>query len=590
MASSLSSSLSPYILSANSPNWPLLAHNPNKLLMYYIRLKRQPLSVNTLEAKVQLSTQRECFEFLLQCYEKGSLSSYHFVKLVCHCPEKAEGYKDSFQKELINFDKELVENEQEKNWRRAEKISIWIQGNPIQQGLLPSKGYLDQKIIDKSGNEHVVNRYQWMKHVPLIRHQLPFFEESESIILNEVGSEELTIVDQICKGNYIDFHTFEYEKLLSLHNVADFLGMEDLCKKCARALEKHIKNETLFPLLLFSLENKYQNLIQLCCDQTKLMPDIRLDWNKNQEMTLELSNLNDTSRTFLETFNFFVNCLKLTNSTVVEQLIQKKWEFQNLNTLILDTDINSTMMQKLAERFPKTKKLTLQEKNYEKIVNELEGRVLENWRYLEVLHLKDSKSSLWRNIFPHLKLCLKDTMDDRPIYNNQDRVLVFAGNLQPLTDINLFRHGKIVCDIVVLELVKACPNLTGLNLCGCKQVTGASVLKLTQKCPKLEDLDLKGCMQVTDASLMELADRCPNLTKLCLDGCTQVTDEFVSTLAESQDLEYLGLRDCTQVTDTSVLKLIEENEYLELDIRGCMGVTAEAIDQIIRLDCCNLLV
>merc|ERR1712048_943239 len=58
--------------------------------------------------------------------------------------------------------------------------------------------------------------------------------------------------------------------------------------------------------------------------------------------------------------------------------------------------------------------------------------------------------------------------------------------------------------------------------------------------PELTRIDLRGCREVTDAGVMALVEHCPNLTSVDLAGCKRVTIAALAALAQHPSILYLN--------------------------------------------------
>ena len=92
-----------------------------------------------------------------------------------------------------------------------------------------------------------------------------------------------------------------------------------------------------------------------------------------------------------------------------------------------------------------------------------------------------------------------------------------------------------ITDAAVLALAKGCPNLTTINLYGCRNITDAAVVALAEHCPNLTKSFLFSCANITDAAVIALAKHCRNLTTINLGGCDNITKKAKAALRKSHE-------------------------------------------------------
>ena len=136
----------------------------------------------------------------------------------------------------------------------------------------------------------------------------------------------------------------------------------------------------------------------------------------------------------------------------------------------------------------------------------------------------------------------------------------------------------------VIALSQGCPELSKLDLCGCREITDAGVIALAQGCPELSDLNLRECDQITDEGVMALAQNCKQLSFLGVgvhwpDQSANITDAGVAALAQGcPQLCSLSLSGCRDITDTSVIALAQQRpELCSLSLDGCKNITIKSV-------------
>lgn len=118
------------------------------------------------------------------------------------------------------------------------------------------------------------------------------------------------------------------------------------------------------------------------------------------------------------------------------------------------------------------------------------------------------------------------------------------------------------------KLVEANPNLTYLDLSGCKEITDKGLEHIQEML--LTELSLCQCKKVTNDGLRVLPQ---TLTQLDLSQCEQITDPGLLFLQRLSYLTLLNLNGCSQITDAGVA-ILESQE-------GFYGLA------ILKETCCN---
>jgi len=148
--------------------------------------------------------------------------------------------------------------------------------------------------------------------------------------------------------------------------------------------------------------------------------------------------------------------------------------------------------------------------------------------------------------------------------------------------------GGGVSDVSLRRLAKCCPELTHLDVRGCKLVTDEGVVDVVEHLSKLESLVLRSC-NVGDAFL-RVAGRAPRaLITLDLHRCTAVTDDGVVELARRgiAKLQHLDLSNLT-VSDRSLLALAKCDSLRSLDLRSCRGVSGAGVLAVVLANSATL--
>ena len=153
---------------------------------------------------------------------------------------------------------------------------------------------------------------------------------------------------------------------------------------------------------------------------------------------------------------------------------------------------------------------------------------------------------------------------------DEEMLIMFGGErFSELQTLDLCGCSNIT-DASVLEVARGCSNLQTLNLTNCRNITDASVMKVVRRCSNLQTLNLLNCRNITDASVMEVARRCSNLQTLtlyCYPSNPNITDTSVMEVArQCSNLQSLSLYECSPYTRR--VKNVLRQSHPKLKLRG----------------------
>ena len=75
-----------------------------------------------------------------------------------------------------------------------------------------------------------------------------------------------------------------------------------------------------------------------------------------------------------------------------------------------------------------------------------------------------------------------------------------------------------ITDILLIELIHACPHLHTLELPVETDITDIGIIALSEHCPQLQWLSMSKCHKVTEAAVLQLLQRCHNLIRLVVSS------------------------------------------------------------------------
>jgi Leucine-rich repeat (LRR) protein len=133
--------------------------------------------------------------------------------------------------------------------------------------------------------------------------------------------------------------------------------------------------------------------------------------------------------------------------------------------------------------------------------------------------------------------------------------------------------------------IRQLPQLRGINLLGCRQLTDASAISLCNFCDHLEYVVL-GNLTITDECLPHL-NSLPKLSTLDLTGCSQITDEGVLALCAGWPdpctrIQRLDFQKCYHLSDEAISACLDKCvELQKFDLQNCTGLTNRTLTRLL---------
>jgi len=135
----------------------------------------------------------------------------------------------------------------------------------------------------------------------------------------------------------------------------------------------------------------------------------------------------------------------------------------------------------------------------------------------------------------------------------------------------------------LVEVAKACPNLTLLNLSGCQAVEDSACRAIARHCPALANLDLTRCPLLSDASLTFLCPRLKgSLKSLNLYANSQFTDEGYLAIAQLGHLEFLDLCGAGKISSEAIAAIARGcgRSLVSLNLTWCVHCDDAALHHV----------
>jgi len=133
------------------------------------------------------------------------------------------------------------------------------------------------------------------------------------------------------------------------------------------------------------------------------------------------------------------------------------------------------------------------------------------------------------------------------------------------------------------KILETHPNLTHLNLLGCKRISENNLIEALKNCSNLTHLNLSGCTQITEDSLIEAMKNCPKLRYLNLSGCTQVGDKLIGNLKLLKNLTHLKISPSNQISEDNLIDTLKHLKNLIcLEISRCNQIRGKNLPEALK--------
>ena len=156
-----------------------------------------------------------------------------------------------------------------------------------------------------------------------------------------------------------------------------------------------------------------------------------------------------------------------------------------------------------------------------------------------------------------------------------------------------FTNSLRVCDLVIHQISRHCPNLQSLCLIGCTNVLGESFQDLVANCKNLKTMLLR-YLRINDGVLSRNFWKDSILTEIDISACPRITYRgLYSFLQQLKHVEYLNMSYCGDgiaVNDTVLYEMAHARNLSKLrmlDIRWSFNISASALRALL-LQCSNL--
>lgn len=255
----------------------------------------------------------------------------------------------------------------------------------------------------------------------------------------------------------------------------------------------------------------------------------------------------------LEFFNHFEEMLHFAKTYGVLKL--------NLTTTASAPEaLNRLQIHELITQLPNLTHLEISENAQDKIYNEVGDSCLQSI----AAHLKNL-STLKINSAAHV---------------STEGIEALA-SIEKLTHLDIV-HCDAVNDISLQKIITGLPNLTSLNVSGCKKITSAGMQSISSL-KNLTHLGIAHCKGLDDLSLRKIVTQLTKLTSLRV-GSPTLSKNGIQCITSLTHLTHLDLSGSDQL-DASGLQVIVSHlsNLTKLNISKCRNITSAGILQIASL-------
>lgn len=214
-------------------------------------------------------------------------------------------------------------------------------------------------------------------------------------------------------------------------------------------------------------------------------------------------------------------------------------------------------------------------KNFDKLTNDLQKKVVEYLDYLTVFQMKYVDKKLYK--FSKQSgidkvLDLRNTLlqeENNTIYKilKKHRFLdTIIIEFKQINDTHIFLLGS---------------NVKYVNINGCQRITDKSLIHFSKNCQNLERLEIYWIPSLTDNGLIPVIENCVNIRHLNLSGCKNISDNALNKIPiYMKHLEKIDLTRCTGVTDQMLNELVKNLDLIYLNLYALPYLNCDFLREI----------
>jgi hypothetical protein len=214
--------------------------------------------------------------------------------------------------------------------------------------------------------------------------------------------------------------------------------------------------------------------------------------------------------------------------------------------------------------------------NGDNVIEELIKAHREHWDII-----KHHAIDVFNKTFRWSRLVWKEDSSSQIVYecfDFSDRAETTFVTMAPWITHLVFK-GKMTSNPHVIDVMKQCPRLVGVDLSGSDSFSE----HLLEMPHKVVELDLSQCLWLNEKELRRLIAHLPQISRLILINDVQLTWPAWSELIRWSDLQSLDISLCHQVTDDDFKIILQATLHLiDFKLNGCKKLTDSSFAELSR--------
>ena len=175
----------------------------------------------------------------------------------------------------------------------------------------------------------------------------------------------------------------------------------------------------------------------------------------------------------------------------------------------------------------------------------------------------------------------KSTSLDFPHSTTTDqevKKLIKVYSLQNLTSLNMGMCK--ISDKTLENIANLCPNLLGLNISFCEQISHKGIHAIISECKSLQELKLASCKQISEKDLIQFPWKTTRIKALDIGHCKQITPSGIQAIVSQCDyLESLNLAGLS-INYKEACTLLNSRSISKINLSFCPEITSKKIKKM----------